>query len=591
MEKALKQDILKLIKENYSIELYDINLTIPPKKEMGDFAFNCGILSRELKKNPNLIASEILPLLKTISEITDVSSEGAFVNIKVSKDIFTKKFFELYNLDFSSQFSYIGNGKKIIVDYIGANVGKPLHIGHMCTPNIGQAMINIYKKFGYDVISDSHIGDWGIIFGKLITAYKLWGDENKLKENAVDYLLELYVKITSEIENDSDLEQKTRDEFKLLSEGNPESIELWSKFTKYSIEAMNKNLARLNVKPDYNIGESFYEGLGLPKMEDFPDLVFDMHSIVVELISKGIATQNEDGSVGVIFENDKLPSCILQKRDGTHGYLASDLACIKYRTSNWTPEKIVYFVDVRQQLHFKQAFEIAKNAGWLIPHSVSPKGREVATELFHAFNGFISGKEGAFSTRKGNIIKLGDLLDEAEIRAKKIILEKRDDLDKKELNELSKIIGIGAIKYGHLKKSRETDMIFDWDEFMTFEGNSGPYIQYAYVRALRIIENFGENFDMKVNSIFESLEEIELVKQLGSYREVLVDTFNKNMPHILCKYAYDLTKTFNSFYNAVHILNEDDFEKKILRLKMVKLFTITLKDAFSILGIEMPNKM
>ncbi|MDD2907487.1 MAG: arginine--tRNA ligase [Candidatus Gracilibacteria bacterium] len=580
MEKALKQNILKIIKENYSIELDDINLTIPPKKEMGDFAFNCGILSRELKKNPNLIASEILPLLKTISEITDVSSEGAFVNIKVSKDIFTKKFFELHNLDFASQFSDIGNGKKIIVDYIGVNVGKPLHIGHMCTPNIGQAMINLYKKFGYDVISDSHIGDWGIIFGKLITAYKLWGDENKLKENAVDYLLELYVKITKEVEGNETLEQQTRDEFKLLSEGNPESIVLWSKFTKYSIEAMNKNLARLNVKPDYNIGESFYEGLGLPKMEDFPDLVFDMHSIVLELISKGIATQNDDSSVGVIFENDKLPSCILQKRDGTHGYLASDLACIKYRTSNWNPEKIVYFVDVRQQLHFKQAFEIAKNAGWL-----------GESELFHAYNGFISGKEGAFSTRKGNIIKLGDLLDEAESRAKKIILEKRDDLEEKELNELSKMIGIGAIKYGHLKKSRETDMIFDWDEFMTFEGNSGPYIQYAYVRAIRIIENFGENFDMEVNSIFESLEEIELVKQLGNYREVLVDTFNKNMPHILCKYAYDLTKTFNSFYNAVHILNEDDFEKKILRLKMVRLFTITLKDAFSVLGIEMPNKM
>lgn len=582
MENTLKQEILKVIKEKYNIVLDDIKLTIPPKKEMWDFAFNCGILSRELRKSPTIISVELVSDLQDIDLIKNVTEESGFVNISLNNDIFTTNFKTIYN-NYINDKNYfnVWNGSKLVVDYIGANVWKTLHIGHMCTPNGWQAMINTYKKLGYDMISDSHIGDWWIIFGKLITAYKLWWDENKLKENAVDYLLELYVKITSKIENDELLEQRTRDEFKLLSEWNSESVELWKEFTSYSIDAMNKILARLNVKSDYNIGESFYEGLWLPKIEDNPDLEFDMKSIVSELLSKWIATKNEDNSVWVVFENDKLPSCILQKNNWTHGYLASDLASIKYRTTNWNPDKIVYFVDVRQKLHFEQAFEIAKNAWWLWK-----------TELFHAYNWFISGKEWAFSSRKWNIIKLWDLLDEAEIRAKKIILEKRNDLSDAELKELSKIIWIWAIKYGYLKKNRETDIIFDWDEFMTFEGNSWPYIQYAYVRAFRILENSMEtDFSKDIKSSFEFAEEFDLIKTLSNYMEVLENTASKNMPHILCKYAYDLTKSFNSFYNSVHILNEIDIEKKYARLKLISLFTFVIKDSFLILWIEVPTKM
>lgn len=582
MENTLKQEILKVIKEKYNIVLDDIKLTVPPKKEMWDFAFNCGILSRELKKSPAVISVELLSDLQSIELIKSVTEESGFINISLNNDIFTSNFKTIYeNYLNDKNYFNVWNSSKLVVDYIGANVWKPLHIGHMCTPNGWQAMINIYKKLGYDVISDSHIGDWGIIFGKLITAYKLWWDENKLKENAVDYLLELYVKITAEIENDELLEQRTRDEFKILSEWNRESVELWKEFTSYSIDAMNKILARLNVKPDYNIGESFYEWLWLPKIEDNPDLEFDMKSIVSELLSKWIATKNEDNSVWVVFENDKFPSCILQKNNWTHGYLASDLASIKYRTTNWNPAKIVYFVDVRQKLHFEQAFEIAKNAWWLND-----------TELFHAYNWFISWKEGAFSTRKWNIIKLSDLLDEAENRAKNIILEKRNDLSDEELKYLSKIIWIWAIKYGYLKKNRETDVIFDWDEFMTFEGNSGPYIQYAYVRAFRILENSNEtDFSKEIKSGFEFAEEFDLIKTLSNYKEVLENTASKNMPHILCKYAYDLTKSFNSFYNSVHILNETDDEKKYARLKLISLFTFVIKDSFSILWIEVPTKM
>ncbi len=612
MELQIIELLQKIIKELYWVELKEIKLETPPKKELWDFAFGCFTLARDLKKAPPIIAWELAEVLNKDDLIEEASVAGPYLNLKISKSIFTNNFNEIYKNKEKFLKQNIWEGKTIVVDYIWANVWKVLHIGHMCTPNQWQVMINLYKKLWYNVISDSHIWDWGIIFGKLIAAYKLWWDETKLKEDAVEYLHELYIKITTESEKDENLEQVSRDEFKKLSEGDKESQELWKKMTKSSIEAMNVQLARLNIKPDYNIGESFYEWLWLAKMEDYPDLKWDMKSIVKELVEKGIATKNDDKSVWVKFDEDlKIPSCILQKRDWTHGYLASDLAAIKYRMDNWNPEKIVYFVDIRQQLHLRQAFEIAKKAWWLTSPQLSPQGEGVATtELFHAYNWFISLKDWAMSSRKWRIIKLDALLDEAEARAEKIILEKRDDITWEELKKLSKTIWIWAIKYWYLKKSRETDVIFDWDEFVSFEWNSGPYIQYAYVRARRILENWVNEYlfenpndfldrkDINIKEIFnnddwsfENAEEINLLQILNTYSEVKLKTAETNSPHILAKFTYELTKAFNSLYNNVHILNEKDEGKKIIRLKLVDLFSIVLKDSFKILGIDMPEKM
>ncbi|PZM81975.1 arginine--tRNA ligase [Candidatus Gracilibacteria bacterium] len=584
--KTKLQNILKeIIKNLYNLENIEVELTNPPKKDLGDFAFGPFLLAKELKKSPIEIGNQIIEELKKYSEITDVNQAGPYINIKLNKSIFTDIFIEVYQNFVENPVFSDGKGKTIFVDYIGPNVGKPLHIGHMCTPNIGQAMIGVYKKLGYEVISDSHIGDWGIIFGKLFVAYKLWGDEEKFEKNAIDHLLELYIKITEEIElegENSKLEEQTRQEFKKLSEGNTESIELWKKFTASSIKELKKQLKNLNVTPDYNIGESFYEGLNLPKLEDYPDLKYNMSDIVSELLEKNIAIKNEDNSVGIIFDEEtKIPSCILQKRDGTKGYLASDLASIKYRMENWFPEKIIYFVDVRQSLHFKQAFEIAKNAGWI--------GN---TKLVHAENGFIALKDGALSTRKGRIVKLDSLIEEAKLRAKKIILEKRQDFSEEKLEELSRIIGIGAIKYGYLKKSRDNNVIFDWDEFMTFEGNSGPYIQYSYVRALKILERaIGYEFDLTELGDFEFDEEISLLKLLADYKNILLETAEKNMPHILCAYIFELTKAFNSLYNSVNILGEENIGKRNSRIYLVDLFKNTLADCFKILAIELPYEM
>ncbi len=582
MEESLKKIIQKIILDNYDLDLnLDlIKLELPPKKQLGDFAFGCFVLSRDLKKNPAQIAWELKDLLDSNDSIESTNAAGPYLNIKVNKDIYVWQFNELYSKK-DNLVENIWSEKTIFIDYIWANVWKPMHIGHMCTPNQGQVLVNLYKKQWYNVVSDSHIWDWGIIFGKLISAYKNWGNEEKLKENAINHLLELYIKATTEAEKHSHLDEEYRKEFKLLSEWNKDSMKFWKEFTRYSIDSMQVQLDRLNIKPDYNIGESFYEWLWLEKMEDYPDLKWDMEYIVNELIEKSIATKNEDNSVWVVFDEElKIPSCILQKRDWTHWYLASDLAAIKYRIDNWNPSKIVYFVDVRQQLHLKQAFLIAKQAKWA-----------QNTELFHAHNWFISLKDGAMSTRKWRIIKLDDLLDDAEARAAKIILEKRDDIVWEELKDLSKIIWIWAIKYGYLKKSRDTDVVFDWDDFMSFEGNSWPYIQYAYVRSRRILENYGASIEIDTKGSFETDEETFLVQKLNEYNDVLKETAEKNMPHILCKYAYELTKAFNSLYNNVWILNEVDEDKKIIRLKLVNLFSLVLKESFEILWIQMPEKM
>ncbi len=582
MEQGIIWAIKKAVKEIYNIEISEVLLKDVPKKQFGDLSFNCGVLARETKKNPAIIATELLALLQKEDFIEDVQSAWPFINFKISESIYSDNFKEIYSKKSDFLSPVIGNNETIIVDYIWTNVWKPMHIGHICPPTQWQVFVNLYKKLWYNVISDSHIWDWWIIFGKLITAYKLWWDDNKLKENAVEHLFQLYVKVSDESENNNQLDQDFRTAFKNLSEGDLDSIKLWESFTKESIKSMQIQLDRLNVKSDYNIWESFYEGLWLPKIEDYPDLKWDMKDIVKELIEKKIATKNEDNSVWVVFDDStKLSSCILQKRDWTHGYLASDLACIKYRTDNWSPKKIIYFVDWRQQLHFKQAFTISKKAWW-IPE----------TELFHAYNWFISLKDWAMSTRKWRIIKLDKLLDEAELRAKKIILEKNDTIKWKELDKISKIIWIWAIKYGYLKKSRETDVIFDWDEFMTFEWNSGPYIQYAYVRARRILEKFWKDFSkLDISAKFEHKEEIELFKQVQNYTDILKKTADTNMPHHLCTYAFNLTKKFSTFYNSIHILNEEDEDKKILRLQLIDMFSSVLKDSFNILGIDMPEKM
>ncbi len=629
IQSIINSSIEKLYSSNYTPEI-----TIAPKSELGEYCINIFPIAKTAGKAPQIIAEEVANALAKYSDIfASTSATGGYVNFFLTNSVWIKIFQSINTTKKNS------NNETIVVDYIWANVGKPLHIGHICTPSIGQTVCNIYNHLGYRVIGDSHFGDWGGIFGKLICLWKIspnnydnlsiedkytytnlskifnetdWSKAsieqiNELeffKKNNIDtikeydyamltrYFFATYVVITFIASENPEIDEQCRIEFKKLSEWNVENAKIWQKYTWASIFASQGQLRTLNIGWEnkksvyskfYNIGESFYEGIGLPRPnnEDYPDLEYTMKDIVAELIEKWVATQNEDGSVGVIFpEETKMPSCILQKKDGTGLYLTSDLAAIKYRLTNgWNPSKIIYSVDVRQQLHLKQAFWIAKQA-W---------GKELwadTIEFYHAFNGFIKLKEGAMSTRHGTVIFLEKLIEEGFEKTKSILEEKWRTLSDTDIQAIT----IAAIKYSYLAQDREKDVTFDWDKALNFEGNSGPYIQYAFVRAKKIysegeISVIGENITL---SAFDK----SLIKTLAEMESIIEQVAITYKPHHLALYAYRLATEFNSFYvHTPKILEEKDENLKNFRLTLVKQTTNQLELAFDLLGIKMPTEM
>lgn len=646
------QKILDIVFTEYGITLPNIDscLSYPPKPDLWDFAFSCFIIAKEIKANPNEIATRLSTLFDNDKNtFASASSMGWYVNFHLNNNIFMQ---DLYKISLEDK---PNNNETIIVDYIWANVWKPLHIWHLCTPSLWQAIINTYKYLGYNVVSDSHFGDWWGIFGKLIYAWKnLFNVDNfpqfekdfsllsiylsnieeykkkvnelkyeKLNKDWLVFILWLYTNFhirmvvweTIELLDKIKIEREewARKEFQYLSWvwinlTNPEELahhkenaELWKKFTAISIKEVSKQLEEeLNIKPQYNIWESFYEWLNLPRpnVEDYPDLKYNMKDIVAELLEKWVATKNEDWSVGVVFpEEAKMPSCVLQKKDGTWLYLTSDLAAIKYRLTNWwNPNKIVYFVDVRQQLHLKQAFWIAKKA-W-------PEAENI--ELTHAHNGFIKLKEGAMSTRKWTVIFLKDLIEEWYSRTAQILESKWRNWEP--TNPNVKAITIGAIKYSYLSQDREKDIVFDWDKALSFEWNSGPYIQYAYVRASKIInhaqfadrhpELVSGSMDTEINSVWRMIEvqlsqyDKSLIKKLNEFEWKVQETANKYKPHIIAQYCYELASEFNSFYvNTPRILEEQDENLRNIRLTIIYKIKEVLHKWFELLAIDMPDEM
>lgn len=566
--------------------VWDIQLLIPPKNQNADYCFNVGNLAKSIWRNPKELAIEVQQILQKHTGIFKVvSSVGIYVNLCLTDQAFAM----ILNKEWIKN-QVDENLGTVVVDYIGVNIGKPLHIWHLCTPSIGQVFCNIYRYRWMKVIGDVHTGDWWGIFWRLIAWWNRWWEEEKLEREPVDHLLELYQKISALIESegvkkDELIDADCRMEFKKLSEWDPENMKLWSEFTSHSLRNMQKTIDLLHVKPDVAIGESFYEWLPLPKIGEYPDLQYTMKNIVQELIESEIAMKNEDGSVSISFPDDlKLPSNILQKQDGTHGYFASDLACIKYRVTNWwNPKKIIYCTDIRQQLHFQQVFTVAKMAGWV----------DTSIALIHAPNGFISLPEWAMSSRKGNIIRLDDLINESFVRTKKILEEKWRSLSNDDIKE----IAIGALKYSYLMHDREKNIVFDWDKALNLEGNSGPYIQYAYVRAKKLRDQLCDvdQKDILSKTSFSfalTKYEKDLIKILWRFDSDIDFVLLNHKPHILAQYCYELAGIFNSFYSHTpSITQEQNSEQKKFRTLLVKDSVASLEIWFSILGIAMPSEM
>ena len=565
-----KQEIAKIISEITSIDLKEIEgyIEIPPDSNMGDYAFPCFRLAKEFKKAPPVIANELKEKIDDNNEILEaVNVVGGYLNFYINKELLVKTTIEELNKK-NEEYgkSDIGKDKKIIVEYSSPNIAKPFHIGHLRNTLIGHSIYNMYKFLGYNVISINHLGDYGTQFGKMIEGYKLWGEEYNLEENPIEELTKIYVRINDLCKEDEKVLEACRDNFKKLEEGDKYCVEIWNKFKDLSLKEFNRIYDILGVSFDSLNGEAFYSD----KMDE-----------VIELIDKSGKLIESDGAKIVDLEEQKKGICMIKKSNDSTTYATRDLAAILYRTREYDFDKCLYVVAYEQNLHFKQVFEVAKLMGL---------DKKYINGLEHVQYGMVQLKTGKMSTREGNVIRVNDLLEEAISRVEKIIEEKNPDMENKYEN--AKKIGIGAITFSNVGTTIIKDQIFDWDTILNFNGETGPYVQYTYVRTQSVLKNIDniptiENIDIKQ---LNNQEAIKVIKLIYNFQETIIDATNKNEPSILARYLLDLSKAYSSFYNEYKIVSEIK-EEKDARMYLTYITGLVLKIGMDLLGIQMPDKM
>ena len=559
-----KVKIAELIKQHVDLDVETIEklIEIPPKPEMGDYAFPCFQLSKVMRKAPNMIAEELKGLMDT-EGFEKIENLGPYLNFFVEKGTFAEKTISKV-LEEGDNYgaSNVGEGKTVCVEYSSPNIAKPFHVGHLFTTAIGNSLYKMFKKEGYNTIGLNHLGDWGTQFGKLISAYHRWVDEEALEKAPIDELLRIYVKFHEEAKKDPSLEDEARANFKALENGDPEATALWTRFRDLSLKEFERVYDILGVKFDSLNGEAFYN--------DKMDVVVD------ELKEKGLLVESNGAQV-VMLEDYNMPPCIVLKADGASIYATRDLAAAMYRKKTYDFYKCVYVVGTPQALHFKQVFKVLELAG-----------HEWAKDCVHVGFGLVKFADRKLSTRDGSIVLLDDLLREAVEKTMEAIKDK-DEIKNKE--EVAKKIGVGAVIFTYLKNSREKDIVFDWKEILSFEGETGPYVQYAYARGNSILSRAGELSGNVDYSKLCSKEEFELVKTLGNFNNVITLALDKLEPSILTRYVIEVAKGFNKFYNAHSVLNLEDEELKRARLNLVKASLQVIKNGLELLGIGVVEKM
>ncbi len=561
-----KQIIAELIKQHVDLDVEDIKklIEIPPKSEMGDYAFPCFQLAKVMRKAPNMIAEELVSKINSES-FEKITNLGPYVNFFVDKTAFSKVTIEKV-IEEGDKYgsSNIGEGKTVCIDYSSPNIAKPFHVGHLFSTSIGNSLYRLFEEEGYNVVGINHLGDWGTQFGKLISAYKRWVDEEALEKDAIAELLRIYVKFHDEAEKDPSLVDEGRMYFKRLEDGEEEETALWKRFRELSLKEFNRVYDLLGVKFDSFAGEAFYND--------------KMQVVIDELREKNLLTESNGAQV-VMLDEYNMPPCIILKEDGATIYATRDLAAANYRKNTYDFDKCIYVVGTPQALHFKQVFK-----------TLELSGKEWAKDCVHVGFGLVKFADGGMSTRKGKVILLDDLLNEAIAKTLETINEKNPELKNKE--EIAKKIGIGAVIFTYLKNSREKDIIFDWKEILSFEGETGPYVQYSYARGNSILERAGDvdltNIDY---SKLNSKEEFELIKSLESFKKNVHSAIEKLEPSVVTRYVIEVAKLFNKFYNAHSVLNLEDEELKKARLALVKASLQVIKNGLGLLGIEVVEKM
>ena len=565
-----KSIIAKAISEVVNIDEIEIKKSIekPKGSENGDYAFPCFRLAKDLHKAPPMIANDIKENIKVDeNQITKIEIVGGYLNFFINKEILVKEVLNEMSENKEYGKSTIGDGKNIVIDYSAPNIAKPFHIGHLRSTVIGAALYKIYKYLGYNVIGINHLGDYGTQFGKLIEGYKLWGNEYNIEENPIDELTKIYIRINQACKEDEQVLENCRNNFKKLEDGDKYCVEIWQKFRELSLKEFQKVYDILGSQFDSWNGEAFYS---------------DKMAEIIDILEKSGKLVESEGARIVDLEDKGITTpCIIEKSNGSSTYATRDLAAIVYRARTYDFDKALYVTSYEQVLHFKQVFEVAKLLGL---------DEKYTNGLEHVAFGMVLLPTGKMSTRGGTSVKLSDLLNESISRAKDIIEQKNPELENKD--EVAKKVGVGAVIFNDLANSRVKDEIFDWDTILNFQGETGPYIQYTYVRTKSVIEKAGGVPEIsEVNTeLLQDEYSIRLAKLIYGFQDVLVQVTDKNEPSILSRYLIDVAKAYSNFYNENKIINDD---KTLQDARVYLTYSVgkILKTGAELLGIEMPDKM
>lgn len=565
----VKQNIAEAIAKILNMDIENISSIIeqPKDSEKGDFAMPCFKFAKELRKSPVMIAEELKEQLVNLDNIEKIEAVNGFLNFFVSKEDMVKTVLDKVIKEKENYgFENIGKGENVVVDYSSPNIAKPFHIGHLRSTVIGRAIYNIYNNLGYNSVGVNHLGDWGTQFGKMIEGYKRFGDEYDIENNPIDELTKIYVRINALCKEDEEVLEACRNNFKLLEEGDSYTTSLWQKFKDLSLKEFQRIYDILGSKFDSYNGEAFYS-------DKMPE--------VLEILKNSGKLEESQGALVVKFAEDKMPPIIVGKTNGSTTYATRDLAAILYRARTYNYAKNIYVTSYEQILHFKQVFETAKLLG------ISDKQ---ANNLVHVPFGMVHLKTGKMSTREGNIVKLETLLNEAIEKAETVIEAKNPNLENKK--EVAKQVGVGAVIFNDLKNSRIKDEIFDLDEMLRFEGETGPYVQYTYVRAKSVLNKFGEDLDLE-NIDYTKISDkdsVAVIKNLASFTKALQTAADSYEPSVVARYVINLAQSYSTFYNNNKI-NVEDKAVKNARLALTYAVSIVIKKSLSILGIECPEKM
>ena len=542
-------------------------IEIPPQSDMGDFAFPCFKLAKTLRKSPVQIADDIKEKISEDEYIKKIETKSGYLNFYINNTKLVEEVLkEINNHENDFGKSNEGTGKTVLIDYSSPNIAKPFHIGHLRTTLIGSALYKIYKYLGYNTIGINHLGDYGTQFGKMIEAYKMWGSEYDLSEDAINKMVDMYVRINNLCKEDEAVLERCRENFKLLEEGDKYCTELWEHFKELSLKEFDKIYDILGVKFDSLNGEAFYS---------------DKTDEVVEILKeKGKLIESEGAEIVDLTDEGIETPCIIKKANGSTIYATRDLAAILYRARTYDFDKCLYVVAYEQNLHFKQIFAVAK---YLVDEKYV-KG------LKHVSYGMVQLPTGKMSTRLGNVVKIEDLITETIEKAKEIITTKNPELENKD--EVAKKVGIAAIIFNTLSTTNNKDQIFDWNTALNFQGETGPYIQYTYVRTKGVLEKVGKipTISEVDFSVLTDDSSIKVLKSLYAFKETLEMTVEKNEPAILARYLIEVSQNYSNFYNDNKVLVEDE-KVKNSRAYLTYAVGTVLKTGASLLGIQMPDKM